>query len=366
MPTILSISTATPECFLSQAEALAHAKKYCCTTEKEEAVLERLYRRTTIKNRPTIFASADAAKTSEIDRFYRTDDVLGSYNPSTGERMARYKAEIQPLATRVAAQALAQAKIETESIDSLVTVSCTGFFSPGFDTTIIEQLNLSREVSRTHIGFMGCHGAINGLRVASALAQASKGTVMLVAAEICSLHFQYGSKKDDILANALFADGAAALILTVSENELKKQNQPQRRLLSTASHLISASRESMSWEIENHGFVMTLGAEVADLIRQNLPLWIEKWLASQNLTLDQIGSWAVHPGGPKILDAVEDCLGLPPEAMAASRKILAQYGNMSSPTILFILEALAAAGASGPTVVLAFGPGLSVEAALIG
>ena len=163
------------------------------------------------------------------------------------------------------------------------------------------------------------------------------------------------------MANALFADGAAALIAT--EGSLAGPNQ--YRVVTSGSTVISDSEDAMSWRIGNEGFEMTLSPRVPELICQHLRPWLESWLANHGLDLSDIGTWAVHPGGPRILSAVSEATGLSQTALDASHKVLAEHGNMSSATILFILDRLRKTQAPRPCVALAFGPGLTVEAALL-
>ncbi|MBU6450409.1 MAG: type III polyketide synthase [Cyanobacteria bacterium REEB67] len=381
MTKIISIGTALPTNLLSQKAALAHAKGHCCDNQHEERVLDRLYERTTIKTRATIFLEPDSDDENSIAKFYGSS--VANPNPGTAARMERYKSEAPALAIAATRDALALAKIDASEIGNLVTVSCTGFFSPGLDTAIIDIIGLSPDVTRTNVGFMGCHGALNGLRAASALSTVGANKTLLVAAEICSLHFQYGKKRDNMMANALFADGAAAAILDSDETSLTKgiNKSPGSlainkdltiNLIATSSHLLANSREAMSWEIKDHGFVMTLRPEVSHLIEAHLGPWLTTWLAKYDLQIKDISAWGVHPGGPKILDAVETGLRLAKNKLAVSREILRTCGNMSSPTILFILKQLAearrettAAADRGHTVLLAFGPGLTIEAALL-
>ena len=283
--------------------------------------------------------------------------------PTTSERMSRYEAEAGGLAVSAARAALDEAGFAPERVTHVVTVSCTGFYAPGFDTALIEQLGLSRDVARTHVGFMGCHGFLNGLRVAKAYVEADSTAVPLVCAvELCSLHHQYGWDSERIVANALFADGAGAVV-GVGRGEAVARDA--YRLVACGSTLVADSADAMSWRIGDRGFRMTLSPRVPDLIGQHFRPWFEGWLERHGLNLATVGSWAVHPGGPRILSAVGETLGLHPSALETSQRVLAGFGNMSSPTILFILDRLRRAGAARPCVGLAFGPGLAVEAALL-
>jgi len=226
------------------------------------------------------------------------------------------------------------------------------------DAHLIESLGLDRGVARTHVGFMGCHGALNGLRAASAYAKADPtARVLLCAVELCSLHFAYGWDEEMLVANTLFADGAASLVLGGEAAGWK--------VAASGSYFMPDSRDAMTWAIGDHGFRMTLSARVPELIEANLHGWLTSWLSEHGVVLADVGSWAVHPGGPRILDAVEASLDLPADALAISRETLREHGNMSSPTVLFILERMMREAAARPCVALAFGPGLVVEAALL-
>ena len=277
--------------------------------------------------------------------------------PTTAERMAVYAEEAGPLALRAAAGAVAESGFAPASFTHLVTVSCTGFAAPGVDLALITGLGLRPTVERTHVGFMGCHGALNGLRVANAFAAADPAArVLLCAVELCSLHYYYGSAADKLIANAIFADGAAAVAGT--------GGGAGWTVAATGSCLIPDSAGEMAWAVGDHGFEMTLSRRVPGLIAGAVRPWLEGWLGDNGLSLAAVGSWAVHPGGPKILSAVEEGLDLPPDALAASRGTFADYGNMSSPTVLFVLDRLRRAGAPRPCVALGFGPGLVAEAVL--
>jgi predicted naringenin-chalcone synthase len=290
--------------------------------------------------------------------------------------MSRYACEALPLAERAAVGAFDQSGAARSSVTHLVTVSCSGFGAPGWDIGLVDRLHLRRDVARTHVGFMGCHGAFNGLRVAHAFGQASSESVVLVVAvELCSLHQQYGWEPDRIVSNALFADGAGAVIgarrRSVNASDALAKNDAASAmdhsawsLVASGSYLVPDTYDAMTWHIGDHGFEMTLSPRVPELIQQCLRPWLENWLASQGTTLDRIGSWAVHPGGPRILSATAESLNLPAEALAVSREVLKEHGNMSSPTVLFLLERLRERNAPLPCVALGFGPGLTIEAAL--
>jgi alkylresorcinol/alkylpyrone synthase len=178
--------------------------------------------------------------------------------------------------------------------------------------------------------------------------------------ELCSLHYRFNWDPPRIVANALFGDGAAAVVGAVGP----ANDSGQWSVAATGSCLLPASKDAMSWNVGDHGFEMTLAASVPDLIQVHLRGWMAAWLDEHGYSIESIGSWAIHPGGPRILHACAEAIGLRPEQVAVSEQVLSEYGNMSSPTVLFILERLRDQQAPRPCVSLAFGPGLTAEAAL--
>jgi predicted naringenin-chalcone synthase len=283
--------------------------------------------------------------------------------------MAAFADHAAPLALAAVRGALAEAAIEAQRVTHLITVSCTGFQAPGVDLALIHQLDLDAGVQRTHVGFMGCHGALNGLRVAQAFVEAdADAVVLLCAVELCSLHLYYGWDPEKVVANALFADGAAALVATARPATPSPDNPdpgPGLCLQATGSTVIPHTAELMHWQIGDHGFEMGLSPRVPEAVAGQLRPWLERWLHPRGVQLADIASWAMHPGGPRILQACAVALQLEPHQIAASEAVLQQHGNMSSATILFILDRLRRAAAPGPCLALAFGPGLCAEVALL-
>lgn len=354
---IIGLGTALPAHSISQTEACLLAKTYCCQDERDARILEQLYRRTEINRRSTVLVP-EKVKQSAVADFFPARNHAFDFGPTTAERMRRYNLDAACLSATASRLALLDSQLEAESISHLVTVSCTGFAAPGFDLRLIEALCLDPQIYRTHIGFMGCHGAMNALRVAEGFCAADDNAKVLVCAtEICSIHFQYGWVSDSLVANSLFADGSAAIVLGKRQGGLCYGG--------SRSYVLPGSANAMSWNVGDNGFTMTLSPTVADLIERYLPLFLTTWLNDKGLAIDEVNSWAVHPGGPRILDAVEHCLALAPDALNTSRQVLAECGNMSSPTVLFILQRLLAAKQEFPCVMLGFGPGLTIEAAMI-
>lgn len=354
---ILGVGTSVPPCALPQERAAELASLVSGHSPEQAERLAFLYGLTGIRRRHVAI----------LDEGGAVPDIfaLSNKGPTTAWRMARYDVEAGSIARRACLAALDESGIDPATITHLVTVSCTGFAAPGFDLRLFKELGLDPSAQRTHVGFMGCHGALNGLRVARAIVGSEpEARVLLCAAELCSLHFTYGPGSERSVSNALFADGAAAIVATSGDSGTGAD--ATWSVQANGSVLFPETEASMTWRVGDHGFEMTLAPEVPKLIRAHLRPWLLSWLEKQGVALEDVGSWAVHPGGPKILDAVQVALDLDKSALNDSRAILGEYGNMSSPTVLFILQRLMRRNAPRPCVSLGFGPGLVVEAALLG
>lgn len=359
---IRAIGLATPPHRIEQSEAAEIAATLIGATDRERDLWRALYRRSGVRTRHSVLLASSTGGSEPRQTFYGPK-AASERGPTTAARMAEYERAANDLAAAAAGRALDRSGQSAGELTHLVTVSCSGFSAPGFDLGLIPRLGLRPGVARTHIGFMGCHGALNGLRIARALAASEPGArVMLCALELCSLHHQYSHVPNRIVSNALFADGAAAIIGQTEEP--RSAPGGVMRLLANATTVVPGTEDAMGWRIGDYGYEMQLSPQVPDLLRHMLRAWVESWLSGLNRSIDHVGSWAIHPGGPRILSACADCLRLDADALAASYEVLADYGNMSSPTLLFILDRLRRAGRPGPCVALGFGPGLTIEAAL--
>lgn len=353
--------TALPAHRFTQAELAELHAGFCRLDETRDRTLRALYRRSGVSTRSSVVLGTADGRLDERQTFYAPALDEADRGPATAERMRLYEEHAPALATAAARRALDAADIRPGEVTHLITVSCTGFVAPGVDAAVIEGIGLPRTTQRTHVGFMGCHGALNGIRLARSFTDAAPDHVPLVCAvELCTLHFSYGWDPDMLVANALFADGAAAVVGARANGRGDGWS-----VAGTGTLLMPDSEEDMSWRIGDHGFRMTLSARVPDLIQAHLRAWIVEWLAEHELDLDAIASWAVHPGGPRILSSVQSALGLSRERTEVSREVLSEHGNMSSATVLFILDRLRSRDAPRPCVALAFGPGLVVEAVLL-
>jgi len=361
--TILGIGTAAPERTITQADAATLAVGFANAEPGRERTLAAIYRQTRIRTRGSVLLE-EPTDQPFAQTFYPPAADADDSGPTTAARMARYQERAGGLATTAARLALESGRVAASDITHLVTCSCTGFANPGVDLEVIHALGLSDGVARTHVGFMGCHGAFNALRVADAFATADPAAaVLVVCVELCSLHFQYGSRSDHVVANSIFADGAGAVV-GVGAGHRRGREAGAWRLTAQASRVLAASSDQMGWVIGDNGFEMSLSAQVPGTIARDIGGLVRESLAAHGLAAGDVRSWAVHPGGPRVLASVQEALALPPGALDISHAVLAEHGNMSSATILFILERLFRRG-EGPCLAMAFGPGLTAELALL-
>lgn len=362
---ILGMGTALPPYRFDRDTAVKVAQILCLDPQKAP-LMRVLYRQTGIDSRQLVHGEEVVRDVIEGTRqsqsVFLPSGRVDDRGPTTSQRLGQYAEQAPRLAIQACRQALDQSGLKANELTHLITVSCTGFHAPGVDISLIKGLEISPDIERTHVGFMGCHGSLNALRVAKAFAEADPAAQVLVCAvELCSLHFHYGSEQAGLIANALFADGAAAAVCAPADRAPANCWQ----VTANGARLFPDSADAMTWDIGDHGFEMTLSARVPNLIEGYLRPWLEGWLRTHDLSLADIGSWAVHPGGPRVLRSVTKALGMADEAMATSREVLQQYGNMSSPTVLFILDRLMKRQAARPCVALGFGPGLAAEVALL-
>jgi prepilin-type processing-associated H-X9-DG protein len=240
--------------------------------------------------------------------------------------------------------------------DVLVTVSCTHASAPGLEAAIYDQAIMRNVAHRWNLGFMGCSGGLAALRLASEVSP-RQPNVLIVTCELSSLHFQYSDALDQMTANVLFADGAAAVAVTGEPSAV--------RVVACRCVALPEAADQMVWFADDRGLRLRLSQELPETIAAALPQAVSEFLSASGLSIDEVDHWLVHPGGPQILDEAGAALGLGPEGLALSRSVLRRYGNMSSSTIFFILRELIEKREEGRCVALAFGPGLTIEMALL-
>jgi len=316
--------------------------------ERSRALFGRMAGLADIRHRYAIFAPAASPENGAFDRegFYRR-----SAFPSTARRMARFATEARTLgAAAIAALDLGP---ERDAVTHLVVASCTGFAAPGLDFDIMRDAGLRASVERTVVGFMGCFAAVNALKLARHIVRSEPGAVVLVVnLELCSLHLQEQWELEKMLSFLLFADGASAALVSAAPTGLA--------LGRFSATVLPDSEGLITWQVGDNGFHMHLSGQVPGRIRRFLRQHGGGLLG--NRTAAEITHWAVHAGGRSVLDAVQEGLALGPQALRHSRVVLREFGNMSSATLMFVLDRiLREGGGAGDGVAMAFGPGLTVE-----
>jgi len=315
---------------------------------RSQRVFDRMASRSGIAHRWSVLPpTADGGSPVDDAGFYAAEP-----HPGTAARMTLY-AEHAPALAIQAIEAL-RAKVAIEGITHLVVASCTGFVAPGIDQIIARKLGLSSSVERLLIGFMGCYAAIVALRSARHIVRSEpRARVLVVTVELSTLHLQPANDIEALLAMLQFGDGAAAALVTADATGYA--------LEAPFAASLPDSEQLIRWDVTDAGFAMHLSGEVPGRIAAALTDEEFRAIVSAGLPPESIDGWAVHAGGRSILDAVEHAMHLNPEALAASRQVLAENGNMSSATLMFVLERLLAGPPIAHGVALAFGPGLAAE-----
>jgi predicted naringenin-chalcone synthase len=314
---------------------------------RDQAAFARMAARSDIARRHSVLEASEPEGSGTVCGFYRQ----GGAFPTTRARMARYETEAPALA-EAALERLGLAQ-EAPRITHLVVATCTGFVAPGLDRHLVERHGLHPSVERTMVGFMGCQAAINALKLAWHIVRSEPGArVLVVCLELCTLHLQDTTALEQLLCFLLFADGCAAALVSAEPTGLAVQG--------FRSLVMPENGDMITWRIGDDGFDMTLSGMVPIALAHALPDWQAEMLDGRMAAETDL--WAVHPGGRSILDAVEHGLALPQGALAESRAVLRENGNMSSATVMFVLQAMLARASRGQRgCALAFGPGLSAE-----
>lgn len=312
----------------------------------EKGKLKAVARRLGIERRHTVLRDFFDVDGADKKAFYQVDRF-----PTTAERMNRYQKDALPLALK-AVQPLLNSQ-DGRSLTHLIVTSCTGFYAPGLDIDIVENLKLNPRIQRTLIGYMGCYAAIPGLKLAQQIVQSDrKARVLMINVELCTLHWRKGDIPfDQFISFLLFADGCAASVISAESKGL--------RLDQFYGTVLPDTQDLMEWTIGDDGFFMKLDAGLPKVLVRGLKQEKENILWKKSP--QDFDFWAIHPGGRGILNGIQASLNLTDEAMAPSREVLRNYGNMSSPTLMFILKEFLEGKKSGLGCALAFGPGLVIE-----
>jgi predicted naringenin-chalcone synthase len=349
---IVSIGTAVPEHRHKQEDILDFMQRVYALNEGDRRKLRFLYRQGGIDTRYSVIP--DYSRNANAWQFYSPSENLEPF-PNLEQRMEWY----QEHAAKLSLQAINKCVENfTGNITHLITVSCTGMSAPGLDLELLELLELPATTFRTSVNFMGCYAAIHALKIADAFCKADKNAnVLIVCTELCTLHFQKEHTIDNMTSSMLFSDGAAAVLVT-GNNEAKGLN---------IDHFYSTvavkGKKDMAWELSSKGFLMTLSGYIPELIEEDFNSLVTNAVTAAGLQKKDITQWCIHPGGKKILEAVHKSLEFTNGQLENCYSVLKEYGNMSSPTVLFVLEKIMKEKMEGLGKIFgaAFGPGITME-----
>lgn len=356
MSKIISIGTAVPAHKHRQEDIMHFMQQVYAMNETDNRKMRFLYHQSGIETRYSVVH--DYSKTINEWKFYPHSENLEPF-PSLELRMIWYNKFAPPLSVD-AIRKCTDGVIQTKEITHLITVSCTGMSAPGLDLQVMDLMDLPKNIYRSSVNFMGCYAAIHAMKMADSICKHDTGAkVVIVCTELCTLHFQKEPTSDNIASSLLFSDGAAAMLIT-HDGFAKKGI----RIDSFYSEVVPKGKKDMAWELSGTGFLMTLSGYVPELIEEDFESLVVRALHNARKTKENITDWCIHPGGKRILDTIAKTLALPQEALQCSYDVMKAYGNMSSPTILFVLKELLEQlrhGGKKEIFGAAFGPGLTME-----
>ncbi len=359
MSKIISIATSVPPFKHKQEELFSFAEKIYCNNETDSRKLKFLYSHSGIQTRYSVVPDFSVLPNERV--FFPPAADLEPF-PGIETRMKLFNEHAGTLSANTI-EACIRGKINKNEITHLITVSCTGLSAPGIDLEVMEIMGLSQNIIRTSVNFMGCYAAVHALKIASAFCRSTENAnVVVVCTEFCTLHFQKEITADNMTSSLLFADGCAAMLV-----QSKHTDQKGIHINNYFSDVSFKGKNDMAWELSSKGFLMTLTGYVPDLIKEDFKELVDKAIATAGKSKQDITHWCIHPGGKKILDSICTSLQLENESLQYSYDVLKDYGNMSSPTILFvlkkILEEMELNSDDKPNLIFgaAFGPGLTME-----
>ena len=362
MSYITSIGTANPPHKFSQQQIADFMIKAMDLSENEAKQLNILYRASGIETRYSILEDYGNHKPFS---FYSNENNFEPF-PSTKDRLDVFRKSSIEVSQQAAQNCLQDLPhISPSDITHLIVVSCTGMYAPGLDIELVHALKLNSTVKRTSINFMGCYAAFNAMRVADSFcSKDTNAKILIVCTELCSIHFQKENTDDNKLANALFADGSAALMM-----ESKPGRNISLKIGNSFCDLASNGEKEMAWAIGDLGFEMKLSTYVPEAIKDGIKKLTNSLLSINKRALPDISFFAIHPGGKKILEAIESELGLTKSDNKFSYRVMKRYGNMSSPTVLFVLKEIistpSASDRNKKILSFGFGPGLTLEGLIL-
>ncbi|MGI8599030.1 MAG: type III polyketide synthase [Chitinophagaceae bacterium] len=354
MSKIISIGTAVPTYCHQQMDILHFMQQAYAGNEADKRKIRFLYSQSGIQTRHSVIS--DYSKPIQDWKFYAQTENLDPF-PSLEQRMEVFLKKAPSLSVDAIRNCFNH-KHHPKDITHLITVSCTGMSAPGLDLQVMELMDFKKNIFRTSINFMGCYAAIHALKLADVICKTDKkAQVVIVCTELCTLHFQREATMDNIASSLLFGDGSAAALITSDNNDASGLTMDH-----FYSEVITKGKRDMAWELSSSGFLMTLSGYIPDLIEEDFKELIDRAAKTQNIPIDSITDWCIHPGGKRILEAIEKSLTLEKDQLHASYDVLKNYGNLSSATILFVLKQVMEKKKKIPKLMAAaFGPGLTIE-----
>lgn len=353
MSKIVSIGTAVPKYKHEQLKIFEFMSRAYALSEVEKRRLRFIYSQSGISTRYSVYP--DFGVSADQWEFYPPSENLEPLPPME-DRMKAFRLHAAPLSNQAIQDCLRDSP--NEKITHLITVTCTGMSAPGLDLELLELLGLPATTWRTSINFMGCYAAIHALKVADMICKTDPAaSVLIVSIELCTIHFQKAYSNETITSDILFGDGAAAVLV-------KGDDGPGLHIDNFHSCVSAKGKREMVWEMSSLGFVLTLSGFIPDLIQEDFDRLVTAALDEAGLKKEDISQWCVHPGGKKILKAIQNSLGFPDGQLQHSYDVLNEYGNMSSPTVLFVLKRIHDAlekKQADRIFGAAFGPGLTME-----
>ncbi|MBL0882548.1 MAG: type III polyketide synthase [Chitinophagaceae bacterium] len=354
MTDIISIATAVPQFCHLQEDILLYMSHAFQLDDTEKRKLKFMYHQSGIKQR---FSVLPDFSEKSAENFFASRDGR-KIERSLEHRLKIYDESSVHLSIKAIQQCIS-GLISEKEITHLITVSCTGMTAPGLDIKLVEELKLNKNIFRTSVNFMGCYAAIHALKLADMIAQGTpNANIIIVAVELCTLHFQTTANEDNIGSSLLFADGCAAVLLS---NNIHREQKI--RIDGFYSQIAIEGKSDMAWELGSKGFQMKLSGYIPQLIEADIESLLSGALEERGMTKESIHHWCIHPGGKRILDSIQRKLNLSSDSLMQSRTVLNEYGNMSSPTILFVLKRFFENNYRSNENILgmAFGPGLTME-----
>lgn len=362
MSYITAIGTANPSHRFSQSMIADFMLRAMKLNNGDARKLRTIFRSSGIEYRHSVLA--DYGQTNDFTFYPDTSDLEPI--PGTERRLQVFREHALGLSVASFDDMLRfYPHVRHDEVTHIIVVCCTGMYAPGLDIDLVQTLKLARSVQRTAITFMGCHASFNALKIADAICKSNdRAKVLIVCTELCSIHFQRAANEDNLLANALFADGSASVYV-----EGKTVSPLRLRLEEFHSDLATEGSSDMAWTIGDLGFEMRLTAYVPDLIRKGIKALANSLLQKISVNLSEVRHFAIHPGGKKILHVIEEELGISKEQNEPAYRVLRNYGNMSSPTVLFVLKELVhdlgVSDVGDRVLSFAFGPGITLESMVL-